>query len=116
MPINNYCFDALYRRHNRLAPQHDGDGDHFDDERNSCTRDDSVGMWRFEDDRPGDTEQEKSLSGADRSCPSGPVADSLPGPVNSGDSYAKRMAEIMQEEYGTFFDGMTQSARELYQV
>ncbi|CAM9554693.1 unnamed protein product [Scytosiphon promiscuus] len=85
VPVNNYSFDAL------------------------------VSAWRFGDNRAGDMEQGKGTSGAYGSFPSDPVADSLSGPLSTSNVYAKRMADIMREEYGTFFDGMTQSARELYQ-
>ncbi|CAM9169018.1 unnamed protein product, partial [Hapterophycus canaliculatus] len=115
VPVNNYRFDELYRRHHQLDPRHHRDDDQFDDERNNSTRDDDVSTWRVEDERNGDMQQASSVVRARGDSPSTPVPNSLSGSVNRGDSYAKRMADIMREDYGTFFDGMAQSARELYQ-
>lgn len=40
---------------------------------------------------------------------------STPPPLNDG-TPTRRLQEIMRKEYGSFFEGMTPSARELYQV
>lgn len=119
MPINNYSFDGLYRRHHPLDPGYDNDGSghYFDDGRNTVSRGNGDDTWHVEGERHGGTGQGGGLSRAHDSSPSAPVAAPLSGPAGGGGgSYARRMEDILREEYGTFFVGMTQSARDLYQV
>ncbi|CAM9534222.1 unnamed protein product [Ectocarpus sp. 13 AM-2016] len=114
VPVNNYTFDGLYRRHHPLDHRCDEDYRRVDNERYMVTRGDGDDSGCSESERDGDIAQEESPSrpyGPSRSSPT--AADPLPGAA--GGSFAKRVESIMQEEYGTFFDGMTQSATELYQ-
>lgn len=117
MPVNNYSFDGLYRRHHPLDPSYDNeDPSHYlDDGRNivcSASGDDTP---HFQGEWHHGVGQGRSSSS--QICP--PARDTAPlsGLVGgSGGKYARRMEEVLREEYGTFFDGMTQSARGLYQV
>lgn len=116
VPVNNYTFDGLYRRHHPLDHRCDEDHRHVDNERDMVTRGGGDDGWCSEGKRDGAIAQEESLSRPAGPCRSSPTAaDPLPGAAG-GSCFAKRMESIMQEEYGTFFDGMTQSATELYQV
>lgn len=110
MPVNNYTFDGLYRRHHPLDHRCDDDHRHVDNERSMDDRGGGDHTSRFEGERDGNIAQEEDPSRPDGPCRSSPTA------ADRLSSYAKRVECIMKEEYGTFFDGMTQSARELYQV
>lgn len=118
VPINNYSFDGLYRRHHPLEPDNVGHDNSFGEEQSAASRGRDDDGWCFEEDERHDgVGQTESLSRAADVCPSSPTGAPLSRPAGGGaDSYARRMEAIFREEYGTFFDGMTQSARELYQV
>lgn len=120
MPINNYSFDGLYRRHHPLDP-YDDDHHHRLDHSGGREEDSE---WRFHVDPLGGSggKAVRGSSGAGGgACHPPTAAGPVSGAAGGGGSgcagwYAKRMETILREEYGTFFDGMTRSARELYQV
>ncbi|CAM9412521.1 unnamed protein product, partial [Ectocarpus sp. 8 AP-2014] len=115
VPVNNYTFDGLYRRHHPLDHCCDEDHRHVDNERHMVTRGGGDDNWCSEGKRDGAMGQEEHPSRPHGLCRSYPTAaDPLSGAAG-GSCFAKRVESIMQEEYGTFFDGMTQSATELYQ-
>eukprot|EP00903_Cladosiphon_okamuranus_P009171 g8759.t1 len=83
VPINNYSFDGLYRRHHPLDP-------------NGVDRDHKLGH-------------------AGSTVASGGYDDGDRPPGCGADLHERRMEAILREQYGAFFDGMTPSARDLYQ-
>lgn len=117
MPLNNYSFDGLYRRHHPLDPRYGNNAPshNSDDGRDIVAIRNAEDTCHFEGEWHDGAGHGGSLSRD--CCPPVPVAASLSGPAGGGsDKYARRMEDILREEYGTFFDGMTQSARDLYQV
>ncbi|CAM9092452.1 unnamed protein product, partial [Ectocarpus fasciculatus] len=109
VPVNNYTFDGLYRRHHPLDHRCDDDHRHVDNERGIVDRAGGDHTWCFEGEQDGAMAQEE-----DPSRPVGPCRSSSTA-ADPLSSYANRVESIMREEYGVFFDGMAQSARELYQ-
>lgn len=98
--VNNYSFDRLYRRHHPLHP--------------ACDDRNSDGSQRDDDSRDEaeqDEEGAKSRTGGDNLSRHIPRAR-----PNIRDRYSRRVAEIMREEYDALFEGLTPTARELYQV
>lgn len=117
MPVNNYSFDGLYRRHHPLDPRYENeDPSHYlDDGRNIVSSGSGDDMSHYQGERHHGVGQGRGSSS--QICSPAPVAAPLSGPAGGGgDKYARRMEDVLREEYGTFFDGMTQSARDLYQV
>ncbi|CAM9409047.1 unnamed protein product, partial [Ectocarpus sp. 12 AP-2014] len=115
VPVNNYTFDGPYRRHHPLDHRCDEDHRHVDNERDMVARGGGDDGWCSEGKRDGATAQEESPSRPDGPCRSCPTAADPLREAAGGSWLTKRVESIMQEEYGTFFDGMRQSATELYQ-
>lgn len=100
-----YSFDRLYRRHHPL---------HL-----PCDDPNSDGSQTVvKDDNPRDECEQGDEEGAERSArgnglPHHTISCARP---NIRERYSRRVADIMREEYDAFFDGMTPTAHELYQV
>lgn len=103
--VNNYSFDGLYRRHH---PPHAHSDDGNGDDTQNMSRGGGEGLCA--DERKTDAHGKE---GDTEAFPSPALPLARPDRVGS---YASRLKEIMREEYGTFFDGMTPTAQELYQV
>lgn len=125
MSVNNYSFDRLYRKHTPDYPVTPGNEQPVEED-DQGTAGKLLTQNQGDDNKTKGSDRGRGLVGGGRggddddgqgnSCLSSTSSIPPPSSPSRRHVFGRRIDDIMREEYGAFFDGMTPSSRQLYEV